>query len=395
MSAQPSNPEPVIREQSLLDRIAEETAIEQARVGARYMPTLTPKQFTEREHLIKELREMLVEGTDYGVIPGTEKPTLLLPGAQKVCAYFGYVPTYHFDVAIEDWTGAKHGEPLFYYRLVCDLEKDGKRVGSGLGSCNSWETKYRYRWMANPPAGMDKDKLVTRDASLYEPNFAIKAKETGGKFGKPLDYWARWDAAIASGEAVEDNTRKKKDGTKMFGYRMGGVEYRIPNENFPDTINTVLKIGKKRSYIDSTLSATGLSQYFTQDLEDMDTSSIDTAGQPHGTQAAADAVATRKLAEPDPTLTDEIRPYIDGLPNKGGVQKCFDYIQDQQIIAGGIEAEKVYLARMGAFNERTKQKASLDQIKEQALIEWGEVLRLRRIKAEREKGAAESQFALG
>ncbi len=313
MATQPTNPtaEPVTKPQSLLDSIAEEMAREQARVGSRYMPTLTPKQFTEREQLIKDLREMLVEGTDYGVIPGTEKPTLLLPGAQKVCAYFGYVPRYTFDVAIEDWSGAQHGEPLFYYRLVCDLEKDGKRVGSGLGSCNSWETKYRFRWMTNPPAGMDRDKLVTRDASLYEPAFAIKAKETGGKYGKPLSYWERWDAAIASGEAVKDETRKTKDGRPMTGYRMGGVEYRVPNESFPDTINTVLKIGKKRAYIDGTLSATGLSQYFHQDLEDMDPTGIDTGGHAVGTQAASDAVADRKVkaarAEPPADLPEELR----------------------------------------------------------------------------------------
>ena len=56
----------------LLDKIAEETA----RIGARYMPTLTVKQFTEREKMLAELKAMLVEGTDYGTIPGTPKPTL-------------------------------------------------------------------------------------------------------------------------------------------------------------------------------------------------------------------------------------------------------------------------------------------------------------------------------
>ena len=89
----------VTQERTLLDQIAEE----QARVGARYMPTLTVKQFTEREKLLRELREMLVEGVDYGVIPGTQKPTLLLPGAQKINAFFAYVPHYT-ETAIEEWT---------------------------------------------------------------------------------------------------------------------------------------------------------------------------------------------------------------------------------------------------------------------------------------------------
>ncbi len=121
-------PEVLTVEKSLLDQIAEETA----RVGARYMPTLTVKQFTEREKLLRELKEMLMEGVDYGVIPGTEKPTLLLPGAQKICTFFGYVP--HYEVRqIEEWTPDKYGEPLFYYDYTCVLLKDRQGVGEGRG----------------------------------------------------------------------------------------------------------------------------------------------------------------------------------------------------------------------------------------------------------------------
>ena len=38
----------------------------------------------------------------------------------------------------------------------------------------------------------------------------------------------------------------------------------------PNTYNTVLKIAKKRAYVDCVLTMAGLSGYFTQDLEDMD-----------------------------------------------------------------------------------------------------------------------------
>src|SRR6185312_5705350 len=64
------------------------------------------------------------------------------------------------------------------------------------------------------------------------------------------------------------------------------------NSDFADTINTCQKMGQKRAYIAATLSATGASQYFTQDLEDMD---IDTGGHAKGTQEAADYVRDQKL----------------------------------------------------------------------------------------------------
>ena len=50
-----------------------------------------------------------------------------------------------------------------------------------------------------------------------------------------------------------------------------GRRYRVPssvNETF-DAANTVLKMAKKRSFIDAVLTVTGASRIFTQDLEDI------------------------------------------------------------------------------------------------------------------------------
>ena len=272
--------------QSLLDRLVEE----QQRTATRYMPTLTIPQFTEREKMLRELKAMLVEGVDYGAIPGTDKPVLLKPGAEKICAFFGYAPHYTSEI-IEDWDGKMYGEPLFYYKYTCTLAKDGKPVGEGQGSCNSWESKYRHRWVQDPPAGVDKAALPRRDSTVVEFDFAISKAETGGQYGKPKTYWDDWAAAIASGEAreVEKETRT---GKKLKAWVRGGSQFRVLNDQFADIINTVQKMGQKRAMVAACLSATGASQYFTQDLED-----IDTGGHPVGTQAAADAVRDRKLAE--------------------------------------------------------------------------------------------------
>jgi hypothetical protein len=225
---------------SLLDRIVEE----RERLGARYMPTLTVKQFSERENLLRELKNMLVENVDYGVIPGTDKnkPTLLLPGAQKLCTFFGYVP--HYEARqIEDWTGAERGEPLFYYDFTCVLKKDGEPVGEGRGSCNSWETKYRYRVGKRvcPTCGV---------AALIE-----------GKQWKPSDpkEWVCFEKK--GGCRAKFPIADERITSQQVG--------RVTNPDFADTINTVQKMGQKRAYIAATLSATGASQYFTQDLDEM------------------------------------------------------------------------------------------------------------------------------
>lgn len=366
-----------VRNVSLLDQIAEEQERTKANIASRYMPTLSPKQFTEREKLMKELREMLVENIDYGVIPGTEKPTLYLAGAQKVCAYFGYVPRYSYDAVIEDWDGSQYGEPLFYYRISCVLEKDGHPVGGGLGSCNSWETKYRYRWFQSLPAGMDASKLLTRDATLFEPGFAISKKETGGKYGKPMEYWQRWEAAIESGEATRE-TRKKKDGGDLAGYKMGGVEYRVPNDQFADTINSVLKIGKKRAYLDSTLSATGLSQYFTQDLED-NNEPIDTGGHQTGTQAAANHVAQKKIADAKPAASASGFPEVDALWVRMGtkrstiVEVLTEMYRDMVELLGQDRGDEEYIRICKQFaggDPKTQQPLKIELAHRVALELW-------------------------
>ena len=320
---QPNRKEEMLAEApgpSLLDRIAEETA----RMGARYMPTLTVKQYVDRENMIRELKTMLVEGTDYGTIPGTEKPTLYQAGAQKICAFFGYVPSYAIDVEIEDWDGSQHGgEPLFYYRFLCTLMKDGKPVGQCPGSCNSWESKYRYRWVADAPANLEG--VVTRDGSISEPKFAVDKAETSGPYGKPAEYWKQFHDAIMDGTA-KTGTRKTKKGTDMAVWEIGGKLYRVSNEAYPDIINSVQKIGAKRSYVGACLSATGASQYFTQDLEDIPPESLGIKTEQRQPSAKeTPAPQSNGNSKPDVELTS----YLARLKSNAETTKVYKEINDR------------------------------------------------------------------
>ncbi len=95
-------------------------------------------------------------------------------------------------------------------------------------------------------------------------------------------------------------------------------------------------------------------------------------------------------------LDAEIRPYLDALQH-GEVDTCFDFIQDQAIRAGGIEGEKMYLARMQAFGRQfpAGKSPTIAELKGAVLVEWGEVKRLRAERGRREKdGAADSAFAV-
>ncbi len=213
----------------LLDAIA----ARQAEAQARYMPVMDIKTAVRRVEAIREMKELLLKPStdgqadgDYGVIPGTNKPTLLKPGAEKICAHFGYVPHYELHGgSIEDWTGEGHsGEPLFYYHVRCILLKDGVPVGEGTGSASSWESKYRFK-------GKDE----------YGGGWLCFAKKGGCGAKYP-------------------------DGDQRIEGQSAG---QVINDNIFDLINTVQKMADKRAYVAATLSATGASQWFTQDMEDM------------------------------------------------------------------------------------------------------------------------------
>ncbi len=86
------------------------------------------------------LREVLKDGEDYGTIPGTPKPTLFKPGAEKILGMLNCAAEPEVVEKIEDYK-----EGFFAYTVRCNAihRGSGQVVGSGLGACNSREKRYR------------------------------------------------------------------------------------------------------------------------------------------------------------------------------------------------------------------------------------------------------------
>jgi hypothetical protein len=213
---------------------------------------------------------ILREGVDFGTIPGSAKPALYKPGAEKMSSFFNLAPSFEDIEKVEDWTGENHGgEPFFYYRIRCHMFVGDRRIASADGSCNSMETKYRYRWVGESdiPAGFEKTKLKTAGGRISEFTFAVDKSETGGKYGKPAAYWQSFKDAIASGRA-RSIKKKIKSGEERDAWEIDSTLYRVPNNEICDLVNTILKIAQKRALVAVTLIATGTSEYFTQDIDD-------------------------------------------------------------------------------------------------------------------------------
>jgi len=184
-------------------------------------------QFSTNEVLtqIKKIQELMQQamkdGEHFGKIPGCgDKPTLLKPGAEKLSFMFRLAPRY--EITIRD-LGKGHRE----YDIITSLYhiSTGNFFGQGVGSCSTMESKFKYRWIDSPykPKKEEADRLK---------------HEGKGRWRKNGNDWIWQD--------------------------------RIEYDNPADHYNTIEKMAKKRSLVDSILTATAASDIFTQDLEELE-----------------------------------------------------------------------------------------------------------------------------
>ena len=195
--------------------------------------TLTAMDIRKQVNLIQEvMKAVMKENEHYGKIPGCEKPSLLKPGAEKLAM------TFRLGAEYEELPGSSEADNFINYKINCKLIHipTGLVIGNGRGTCNSKEKKYRTRSV-----------------------FANKATEEEKAIGKK-------------------EKRTSKDNKPYEVY--------IILQDPWDVQNTIYKMACKRALVAAVLNATGASDIFTQDIEDM----------PEGTDLGGKQVANHKPA---------------------------------------------------------------------------------------------------
>ncbi|MCA0214562.1 MAG: hypothetical protein LCH79_15460 [Proteobacteria bacterium] len=154
------------------------------------------------------MKAVMKPDVHYGVIPGTDKPTLYKQGAEVLCMAFRVSDTY----SVEDLSTPD----MVRYRVTCtgSHQISGTVLGTGMGEASSGEEKYKWR----------------------------KA----------------WDDEF---DATPENLRRIK---------MGKYKTKQVRTEPADLANTILKMANKRAKIAMTINVTACGDMFGQDLEDMD-----------------------------------------------------------------------------------------------------------------------------
>lgn len=120
----------------------------------------------QNKGLMKIMSELLEEGVDYGRIPGVKKLVLYLSGAQQLGLIFNFAPEFVIMNSVTDFSK----DPVYVsYEVKCLLSnrETGIFMGEGVGSCNSYERKYRYY----------KDKIENKDLLDKQNTYLKMAKK--------------------------------------------------------------------------------------------------------------------------------------------------------------------------------------------------------------------------
>ncbi|MDP9202342.1 MAG: hypothetical protein M3P26_10495 [Gemmatimonadota bacterium] len=156
------------------------------------------------------IQETLKEGRDYGLIPGIKKPSLLKPGAERVGIAFGCYPR---------------------YRIV-EKEVDHDRKVE-------WRKKKRVYNNAHKNDRTYKEEEVTGESLglyRYVVECELVHRDTDAVIGSCIGVCSTMESKYV------DRPRESE--------------------------NTALKIAQKRAHVGAVLNAFGLSEQFTQDVED-------------------------------------------------------------------------------------------------------------------------------
>ncbi len=226
-------------------------------------PTVTAAELVERLNVIKQAQERaMVSDVDYGVIPGTKKPTLLKPGAEKLSVLF------QLDVQIVNekrWESDNH--LTVTSRATAYHAPTGARLGYGEGICTTREKKYAKR-------------IAARACPTCKAETIFRSKKDG-------EGWYCWKKKGGCGAQFA------ADAPEIVGQDAGEKD----NPDLPDTWNTVVKMAEKRARVDVVLAVTGASALFTQDIED--------GASAGNTAFGAEPVVGAEPVEPRPPLPVE------------------------------------------------------------------------------------------
>lgn len=257
------------------------------------MQTRVDIMLANRDYVIKRVKPTLIVGVDVYSLPGAKadkdghvKQSLGKSGAEKLATIFNLAVSFEIDKETMAAIGATvAGRQYVAYKAI--VTSAGIFKGEGRGASFLEEMRNSYRMIFES----EFNGLTDEQKESCQGPLAGTSKKTG----KPYTFW------------------------------------RIPEPPVfdPLALNKAIKMAQKSAHVDAIIRVTGMSDLFTQDVEDMDASQFEPA-ETDTTPPAAPApapVATPAPAAPAPEPVKQAVPVAEGpqvlctVADCGGVMK--------------------------------------------------------------------------
>lgn len=159
------------------------TAVDVYAGGYRPMLVIAPQAAREMVEQVKELqRSVLVSGSDYMTIPGTGKPSLLKPGAERLLQVFGL--GHHMERMDLERDDAGRNVGVTYRCVVTRAMPDGQVIT--VSSCDGHASSDEAKWKRAPWNTILK---MAQKRALV--GAALTATATSGLFTQDLEDYDR------------------------------------------------------------------------------------------------------------------------------------------------------------------------------------------------------------
>ena len=165
----------------------------------------------------KVIQSTLRQNHDFGIVPGTDKPTLLKPGAEKILMMMGIRSEFEIVDSTRDWE-----KGFFQYQVRCKLYKGDLLITEGLGCCNTKEKKY----IKQDPYTLDNTVLkMAKKRALVDA--ALLVASLSDIFTQDLEDMDLEGQQVSNQKRYytdHDGTITKKQAKRMFALAKGNAD---------------------------------------------------------------------------------------------------------------------------------------------------------------------------
>lgn len=200
----------------------------------------------------KVIQSTLHQNHDFGIVPGTDKPTLLKPGAEKILMMMGLRSEFEIVDSTRDFE-----KGFFQYQVRCKLYRGDMLITEGLGSCNTKERKYIKQdpytldntvlKMAKKRALVDATLLVASLSDIFTQDLEDMDLE-GQQVSNQKRYYTDQDGTITVKQAkrmfalAQGDNDIVREALDTFGYKNSTDVKKVEYDKICEVIQEMVKI---------------------------------------------------------------------------------------------------------------------------------------------------------